>query len=1114
MQCATPLTGNTPAASATVSAVTGSERRLVSVLFADLVGFTTLSEHRDPEEVRELLSRYFERCRSLIERYGGTVEKFIGDAVMAVWGTPVAREDDAERAARAALALTSAVTALGEEVAMPELRVRAGVLTGNAAVELGAEGEGMVLGDTVNTASRLQSIAEPGTVLVDDVTRRSSEAAIEYEDAGAHQVKGREQPVHAWRALRVVAGVGGARRSVGLEAPFVGRERELQTIIAVAEDTVENRTARLVTVTGEAGTGKSRLLWEFFKYIDGIEELRWWHQGRCLAYGEGVAYWALGEMVRARAGISEDDEPPVQHEKLRAAIERFVSDERERRLIEPRLAQLLGLEQRSATEAADLFSGWRLFFERMATASPVILVFEDLQWADSGLLDFVDYLLEWSAEHPIFILALGRPELEPRRPGWGTAIRLDLLPPSAMHALLDGLVPGLGDDVSARILERAEGVPLYAVETVRMLLDRGVLAQQGNRYAVTSPVSDLDVPETLQALAAARLDNLDAGERKLLQDAAVLGISFFPAAVAAVSERPDGEVRRSLDALVDKQVLGREDDQRSGEQGQYHFLQALLRTIALSTLSRRDRKARHLAAAEYLGRAYGDATEIAEVLASHYLDAVEADPDARDADDIRGRARDTLATAGHRAVSMALGAEARRYFERAATLARDEPERAELLAEAGYAAARTADRDGARRLLGDAVTALDAAGREQEAGRTRMRLATVLIADNRLEQAGELLDEAQRKLSDPPALAEIAARRAQVAFLTDDFDRAREQAELALSIADPRDLGPVVAEAAMTKAIALNYDDRLHEGRALMELSLQVALDCDVADQALRGYYNLSDHRLLMGAPEEAAGLLARGLALARERGDRSWERDIQAQMTQGQMFRGEWDEAQSLSEAVRAGEHDEAARVAAAPMPLILASRGELDELAPWTEPPAEPSEWAELALMESLGQAIALRALGEHARCRPMALDAAVELAKVNNSTKALLLDEVIDMLLDSECLDQLAALTPASDRRVPIGITGPLERARGRLAQQRGDAVQAEAILTGAVAALRNGKSPFPLARGLLDLASVLAERGRSDDAEPLVLEARSIFVGLRATPWIDRTRVMLTPAAAAP
>src|SRR4051794_16235376 len=462
-ECGTPVAagGSRPAPAATAMAEAKvAERRLVSILFADLVGFTTLSEHRDPEEVRELLSRYFDRCRSLIERYGGTVEKFIGDAVMAVWGTPVAREDDAEGAVRAALALTQAVTALGEEVGAPGLRLRVGVLTGSAAVELGAEGEGMVLGDAVNTASRLQSIAAPGTVLVDDATRRASEAAIAYEDAGTHAVKGREQPVRTWTALSVVAGAAGARRAVGLEAPFVGREAELQLIVDALEDSVAGRAARLVTVSGDAGSGKSRLLWELFKYVDGIEDQRYWHQGRCPSYGEGVAYWALAEMIRARAGIAEDEEASSARTKLEAAVERFVGDERERRLVEPRLAHLLGIEQRTASEPADLFSGWRLFFERMAATDPVILVFEDVQWADSGLLGFIDYLLEWSADHPIFILALGRPELEERRPSWGTAARLEPLPPAAMQALLAGLVPGLPPDLAARILERAEGVPL------------------------------------------------------------------------------------------------------------------------------------------------------------------------------------------------------------------------------------------------------------------------------------------------------------------------------------------------------------------------------------------------------------------------------------------------------------------------------------------------------------------------------------------------------------------------------------------------------------------------------------------------------------------------------
>src|SRR5215218_4842237 len=390
-----------------------SERRLVSVLFADLVGFTTLSEHRDPDEVRELLSLYFDRCRTLIERYGGTVAKFIGDAVMAVWGTPVAREDDAERAVRAALTLTRAVSALGEEVGMPGLRVRAGVLTGSAAVEVGSEVEGMVLGDTVNTASRLQSLAAPGSVLVDDVTRRASEAAIVYEDAGTHQVKGREQPVRAFAALRVVAGVRGARRRVGLEPPFVGRDRQLGLVVEAAADSAERGVARLVAVTGEAGSGKSRLLWEFFKYTDGIEQNRWWHQGRCLSYGEGVAYWALAEMIRARAGITEEEDPADAREKLHATVERYVTDERERRLVEPRLAHLLGLEQRAVAARGALVSGWRLFFESMAASEPVILAFEDLQWADSAAVGL----------HRLPDRVVGRfPDLHPRARATGARV--------------------------------------------------------------------------------------------------------------------------------------------------------------------------------------------------------------------------------------------------------------------------------------------------------------------------------------------------------------------------------------------------------------------------------------------------------------------------------------------------------------------------------------------------------------------------------------------------------------------------------------------------------------------------------------------------------------------
>jgi class 3 adenylate cyclase/tetratricopeptide (TPR) repeat protein len=1083
------------------------------VLFADLVGFTALSEHRDPEEVRELLSGYFDRCRTLIERYGGGVEKFIGDAVMAVWGSPVAREDDAERAVRAAISLGAAVTALGEEVGMPELRVRAGVLTGNAAVDRGAEHEGMVLGDTVNSASRLQSLAEPGTVLVDDVTRRATEAAIEYEDAGVHRVKGREQPLHAWTALRVVAGVGGARRSAGLEAPHVGRERELQTIIRVAEESASRRVARLVTVTGEPGMGKSRLLWEFFKEIDGIEELRWWHQGRSLAYGEGVAYWALAEMVRARAAISDEDDLATQRAKLETTIERFVDDERERGLVQPRLAQLLGLEHRAAGEAGDLFAGWRLFFERMADSAPVVLAFEDLHWADNGLLDFIDHLLEWSADRPIFILALARPELAERRDGWGTAVQLKPLPPAAMRSLLDGLVPGLPPELMARILERAEGVPLYAVETVRMLLDRGVLAQDGSRYVVTGAVEDLEVPETLQALVAARLDNLADDERTLLQDAAVLGTSFTPEALAAVSERSEAALRRTLDSLVSRQVLGLDDDPRGSDRGQYHFLQALLRTIALSTLSRRARKARHLAAARYLEAEWGDeSAEIAEVLASHYLDAVAAEPDAPDVDTIRGHAEDALVVAGRRAAALALGAEAAALFQRAADLVGSDAERASLLSEAGAAAARS-DREAGARLLDGAIEVLDAAGRTEEAAITRLRLADVLVGLNRLEQAAQLLAQAEPALRDPAQVAEAASLRAKVAFLVGDYELAREQAEVALSIADPRRLSAVIADAAQNKAIALLYVSRTSEAGALMTLALNTALAADLPEQALRAHFNLAELHCTEGAIAQAHDEVQDGLALARERGSRAWERDLIAQSAEISVLRGDWDQVVRACESLAVPGAEEAHRQALVWLSMIQAARGDRAALDAQVATPPPRSEWNELAMLDTMTQAVALSATGQPAAAA-ICVESVVTDLERDGATTAVFLVDAADILLTAGRRDLAAELIGGPDDVPSPLMSCQRLQVRALLHLDAGERDQAEAGLREALAGLRLIETPFLLARCLLALAEVrLDVAGGEVEATELLREAGELFESLGALAWTARVEALRATFSAA-
>jgi predicted ATPase len=374
------------------------------------------------------------------------------------------------------------------------------VLTGEAAVTIGSQGEGMVAGDLVNTASRIQGVADPGTVYVGDSTRRTTEQTIVYEPAGSFELKGKDGLVTLWRAIRVVSGARGALKSQGLEAPFVGRDRELRLIKDLFHASAEEQSAHLVSVTGVAGIGKSRLGWEFYKYFDGLAEIIYWHRGRCLAYGEGVTYWALADMVRMRCRIGEDESAESALAKLQATLEEHILDVEERRFVEPRLAQLVALGDQEARDRKELFAAWRVFFERLSETYPTVLVFEDMQWADASLLDFIEELLDLSRSHPIYVITLARPELLERRATWGAGLRnftslyLEPLAPVAMHDLLLGLVPGLPTALRDQILARAEGIPLYAVETVRMLLDRGDLVLEGTAYRPIGEIASLEVP--------------------------------------------------------------------------------------------------------------------------------------------------------------------------------------------------------------------------------------------------------------------------------------------------------------------------------------------------------------------------------------------------------------------------------------------------------------------------------------------------------------------------------------------------------------------------------------------------------------------------------------------
>src|SRR6266404_7524276 len=765
----------------------GRELRLVSVLFADLVGFTALSETRDAEGVRELLSDYFDACRRVIERYGGTVQKFIGDAVMAVWGAPVAREDDAERAVRAALDLVQEVTDLGRELEVPELRARAGVLTGEAAVMPGDSSEGLVVGDLVNTASRIQAEASPGTVLVGDSTRRASEQAVAFEEAGDRLLKGKTAPIRLYRALRVTAARGGALKSEGLEAPFVARERELRLVKELYHSSAEQSRAQLVQITGIAGIGKSRLTWEFFKYLDGLAEKIWWHRGRCLAYGEGVAYWALAEMVRTRAQILEGEDIPGARQKLADCLAEYIPDAEEREWIGPRLANLLGLDDRSDTDRQDLFAAWRLFFERLADAAPVILVFEDLQWADQALLVFVEYLLEWSTSQRLYVLALSRPDLAESHPAFGRTVRnlttlaLEPLSGDEMTELLEGYVPGLPEDVKERVLTRAQGVPLYAVETVRMLLDRGLLVRDGPVYRPTGTIDTLEVPETLHALAAARLVGLPPDERQLVQHACVLGKTFTKQALAALTDRPVAELEPLLSGLVRKEVMSLQADPRWPERGQYGFLQELLRQVAYETLSRRDRKSRHLAAVVALEQTFeGAEVDVPEVIATHLLAAVDAAPEDPDVPEIRARAA--------------------------------------LLTRAGTLALNAVDEAGARERLERAIALYEEADDAYAAARARVALADVDVAEGKLEEGTRRFESALSTLEQTGASAELAATYASIGrlrVLRGDLEPAGPVLERALELAESLVLDETLVQALTSKALILMHEGRVVEAELL-----------------------------------------------------------------------------------------------------------------------------------------------------------------------------------------------------------------------------------------------------------------------------------------------------------
>jgi class 3 adenylate cyclase/tetratricopeptide (TPR) repeat protein len=932
-QCGTRLasaTGEPPARGVMPGAAAGTgtdalgtdvERRLVSVLFADLVGSTANAEGVDPEDVRDALTRYYDVARQVVARYGGTVEKFIGDAVMAVWGTPTAHEDDGERAVRAALDMIDAVHAI-ERPARTEpdtggtadrapavMELRAAVMTGDAAVTLGAAGQGMVAGDLVNSASRLQALAEPGTVLVDETTKQATDRAIAFEAAGERVLRGRARPVASWRALRVVAERGGQGRAEGIEPPFVGREEELRLLKDQLHATGRDGRARLVTVIGAAGLGKSRLVWELLKYIDGVAEDIYWHAGRSIAYGEGVAYWALGEMVRRRAGISESEPDASARDKLSRVAGEFIPDPRERSWVERNLAVLLGLSEATTGERDELFAAWRRFFERIAERGTTVLVFEDLHWADQGMLDFVESLLEWSRSHPILVVGLGRPELIERRPGWGMGgrasitLHLEAVDDRGMTDLVRGTVPGLPLEAVESIAERSEGVPLFAVETIRMLLDEGRVVRDGERYRLADPDVPFAVPPSLQALIAARLDALDASDRALLQDASVLGRTFATRALAAVHGADEAAVEGALVALARKELVVRDTDPRSPERDQYGFVHNLVRDVAYGRLSRRDRTARHLAAARFFEQLEDE--ELSGMVASHYLDAWRAAADGDQGAAIADRARIALRAAAERAMALHANAAAVESFRQALAVTTDPAERAAILLRMTEPAEAALGIEVGMGYLREAIAWYEAQGDVASTDEALIRLVRSHIMAYDPREARRLIAPVVERLGGGPDSRTAAAaynEYARTYLFTGEYQEGLRLLELGLGIAERLGAQVAIAELLVTKAWALSGLGRLREGAALALGGLEMAERSGSTQTMLRARMNASNW-YCEEDPRRALEIAAGGIELARRIGHGDWAAGLSSNTSQAALLTGDWDRIVTLRDELD-GEH------------------------------------------------------------------------------------------------------------------------------------------------------------------------------------------------------------------
>jgi class 3 adenylate cyclase/tetratricopeptide (TPR) repeat protein len=1113
----------------TAPAAPPEERKVVSILFVDLVGFTARSHAADPEDVRAALGPYHALLKREIERFVGTVEKFIGDAVMAVFGAPVAHEDDAERAVRAALRIIEAIAELNQDSAL-DLSVRAAVNTGEGLVALAARseaGESMVTGDVVNTASRLQNVAPVNGVLVGELTFRSTKDVIDYEELEPVTVKGKPEPVALWRALSPKSRFGVDAESVS-KTPFVGRDYEQTILKETFRRTVRESSPQLVTVVGEPGVGKSRLLSELFSFTDQQEELIFWRQGRSLPYGEGITFWALGEIVKAHAGILESDSSEAAASKLAAAVASVIKQDSEQNWFLSRLGPLVGAETVGGEnpQKEESFTAWRRFLEAIAENGPLVLVFEDLHWADPSLLEFIEHLVDWVSGVPMFLVCTARPELYDKHPNWGggkrniTVLSLAPLNDSETAQLVSSLLSQavLPAEIHSALLERAGGNPLYAEEFVRMLSDQGILTRKGNVVSLNRD-AEIPVPESVHALIAARLDTLTPERKSLLQDASIAGKVFWSGAVAVIGGADRGSVRHGLHELGAKELVrSSRTSSMEGEQ-EYAFWHALIRDVCYNQIPRASRARKHQAMAAWIEDTAERLEDHAEVLSHHYSTALELAraSGVSDVTELEKQTQHFLVAAADRAAKLDPSKALALYRQALELIPPDRRVALRVLSAAGQTCRALGLASEAHDYLERAILGHSKTGDLTGEAIALRRLSLVYRDQGRSVEGRSLAASAVELLEQQEPGEELALAYANIAF----FDLISGSFQQALAWTDKALAAPHSNES-RTRALDIRAGARCGSGdlEGIQDFEAAITLSEEAGDtqQAASSYQNLGDRLWLIEGPLKGLQYVEKGEELARSHG--YVEAALWARMSMlTTLFElGRWDVGLHQANELIAGsqEHDARAMLSGSTLSaaVILFHQGRTNEALSLQE--SFLPLLREMRELEALAPALAITALmharsADHATARALVRE--FEQATENDLPfRARYLPDVLRAASTTNDMEHASGLLVAESDIAYARDRYAIRTSRAILAEAEGNLEQALQLYTEVAGSWNEYGFVLEEGQALLGAGRCLIAAGRKMEASPRLQEALGIFTELGAAPLVAETNDYLKQAIA--